>query len=110
MKNLKEKLLEQFNSSIDNLLANLNLVGKSKDEVKEVRNFLEEALSDRMNLFILENLSSEGLKKYEELISVKDPNFAEIKNLIISDIKDFKNLLQKDLADFNQEAVGNFNK
>jgi hypothetical protein len=110
MENLKEKLLEQFNSLVDDLLINLNLAGKSEQEVQGIRHFLEEALSDRVNLFILENLSSEGLKKYEELISVDNPNFTEIETLIISDIKDFQDLLQKDLSEFSQEAISNFSK
>ncbi len=110
MKNSKEKLLEQFNLVVSDLLGSLNLSDKKEQEISEIRHFLENALSDRVNLFILENLSSEGLKKYEELIFVEDPDFTEIKNLVISDINDFKSLLKKDLNDFAQEAMGNFNK
>ncbi len=110
MEKLKEKLLDQFNSVVNDLLASLNLLGKTEQELKEIRHFLEDALSDRVNLFILENLSSEGLKKYEELISVENPDFVEIKGLIISDIKDFQDLLKKDLNEFIKEAMGNFNK
>ena len=110
MENLKEKLLDEFNLVVNDLLFILNLSEKNEQELQEIRHFLEEALSDRVNLFILENLSSGGLKKYEELVSNDNPDFAEIKNLIISDIKDFQRLLQKDLSEFSQEVMSNFNK
>ncbi|MDD3711501.1 MAG: hypothetical protein PHP37_02815 [Patescibacteria group bacterium] len=110
MMDLEKKLLDQFNLVLDDLMASLNLSERSEKEIKEIRSFLQEALGDRVNLFILENLSSEGLAIYEKMISEKEVDFKKIGDFVVSDIKDFKNLLQKDLTDFAKEALSNFNK
>lgn len=110
MKNLEENLLNHFSLVVEDLMSNLNLTDRSEDEVREIRSFLQEALSDRVNLFILEKLSSSGLANYEKLISEEPVDFNKVAELIISDIKDFKNLLQQDLTEFAKEAVNNFIK
>lgn len=110
MMDLEKKLLDQFNLVLDDLMVSLNLSERSEKEIQEIRSFLQEALGDRINLFILENLSSEGLVIYEKMISEKEVDFKKIGDFIVSDIKDFKNLLQKDLTDFTKEALSNFNK
>ncbi len=110
MKDLEKKILNQFDSVVDDLMSNLNLSDRSEKETQEIHSFLREALGDRVNLFILENLSSDGLGAYEKLISVEDVDLKKMEELIIFDIKNFKNLLQEDLANFAKEVAGNFNK
>jgi uncharacterized protein YpuA (DUF1002 family) len=110
MKNLEENLLIHFSSVVDDLMNNLNLANRNEKEVQEIRSFLQEALSDRVNLFILEKLSSAGLDNYEKLISQSQVDFNKVAELIMSDIKDFRSLLRQDLADFAKEAVNNFVK
>lgn len=110
MKNLEENLLIHFSSVVDDLMNNLNLANRNEKEVQEIRSFLQEALSDRVNLFILEKLSSAGLDSYEKLISQSQVDFNKVAELIMSDIKDFRSLLRQDLADFAKEVVNNFVK
>lgn len=110
MNNFKDNLLSGFKTFTDNLMNSLNLSDRDDKEIGEIRHFLEEALGDRVNLFILENLSSAGLEKYEKLITATEIDFAKVNELMVSDIENFKEKLTKDLSDFIKEAKGNFVK
>ncbi len=107
MPNLQKNLLDQFDSSIQELLKEIDLSQKSEEQINKLKSYLQESLGDRIILFVLENLSSKGLEQYEKLITQDSPDTSEINNLLHSDIKDFKNRLRVDLIKFSQAYLNN---
>ena len=109
MTNLQNNLLSQFHSSIDDLLKNIDLTGKTEDQINKLKLFLEDSLGDRIILFILENLSSKGLEEYERLIAQEEADISKINELIYADVGNFADLLKNDLIKFAKESLENIN-
>lgn len=110
MKTINEQLLKQNDLSIDDLMNSLNLEGKSEKEINEIRLLVQDALGERISLFILENLSSSGLDDYQKLVSASEPDIDKIKELIFSGIDNFANRLRDVLSNLQEEIIKKFSK
>ncbi len=104
------KMSKKIEEVINDLIASLNLSGKSESEIKELRSFLEGALTERISVFILKNLSGEKLSEYESIIDNKIIEPTMISNFLNESISNFEERLREDLLSFQQEVISKFNK
>lgn len=105
MSNFSGDLSEKLDSFVDDFLSVLDLSNRSKSEREKIRIFTENALSDKVSLFILKNLRGEQLDQYEELIMNRDVDLLKIKDFLEKNIKNYKNRLEDYLKEFQQEIA-----
>ncbi|HPT08166.1 MAG TPA: DUF5663 domain-containing protein [bacterium] len=89
MNTLNENSTE-LNPLVEGLIDRFNLRNLPEEDLNEFRVNLEQQISRRLGLVILENLSEEGLKEYEESLSdilIPDPEkISEITKKYIPDL------------------------
>lgn len=109
MKSFSDNLLSDLDVFVSNFLSILDLSSRSEEEKYKIRLFAEDALSDRISLFILRNLRGEQLSEYEEMIKEEDINPIKINNFLETNINDYKKRLEEDLKEFQQEIAEKIN-
>jgi hypothetical protein len=92
MNNLDQNSTE-FNPLIEGLIDRFNLRNLSEEDLNEFRINMEQQISRRLGLVILENLSEEGLKEYEESLS----------DLLIPDPEKINEITKKYIPDLDQK-------
>lgn len=109
MKNFSDNLLNDLDSLVLDFMSSLDLSNRSEEEKYKIKLFTEDALSDRISLFVLRNLRGDQLSQYEEMIKEDNLDPVKINKFLEESISDYKNRLTQDLQEFQQEVIEKIN-
>jgi len=109
MKNFSDNLLNDLDSLVLDFMSALDLSNRSEEEKYKIKLFTEDALSDRISLFVLRNLRGEQLSQYEKMIKEDDLDPVKINKFLEENIADYKDRLTQDLQEFHQEVLEKIN-
>ncbi len=98
------KLLNDFDRLVDSFVSFFDLSGRSAEEIKKIRVLSENALSDRISLFILKNLHGEHLEQYNEMLKEEGVEPLKIIKFLEENIFDYENRLTQNLQDLQKEV------
>ena len=109
MNNFSDNLLKNLEQLVSEFMSSFDLSNRSEEEVERIKLFAEDALSDRISLFILRNLRGAQLFQYEEMIAKEDVDPIKINKFLEENITDYKSRLTEDLQEFQQEILEKIN-
>lgn len=109
MNNLSTNLLNDLERLVNEFMSSFDLSNRSAEEIEKIKLFAEDALSDRVSLFVLRNLRGKQLEQYEEMIEVEDVDPLKINKFLEENISDYKNRLIQDLQELQQEVLEKIN-
>lgn len=103
------KLLKDFEHLVDEFVSSFDLSGRSAEELEKIKIFGENALNDRISLFILKNLHGERLEQYNEMLKEEGAEPLKIIKFLEENIFDYKNRLIQDLQNLQKEVQEKIN-
>ncbi len=109
MNNLSVNLLNDLERLVNEFMSSFDLSNRSAEEIEKIKLFAEDALSDRVSLFVLRNLRGKQLEQYEEMIEAEDVDPLKINKFLEENISDYKNRLIQDLQELQQEVLEKIN-
>ena len=109
MNNLSVNLLNDLERLVNEFMSSFDLSNRSAEEIEKIKLFAEDALSDRVSLFVLRNLRGKQLEQYEEMIEAEDVDPLKINKFLEENIFDYKNRLIQDLQELQQEVLEKIN-
>jgi hypothetical protein len=109
MNNLSTNLLNDLERLVNEFMSSFDLSNRSAEEIEKIKLFAEDALSDRVSLFVLRNLRGKQLEQYEEMIEAEDVDPLKINKFLEENIFDYKNRLIQDLQELQQEVLEKIN-
>lgn len=113
MDNLKSNFSEEnsFDPFIETLIDRFQLRNLPEEELNDFKNNMEQQISRRLGLVILENLNEAGLKEYEEALSeILIPDPEKIKEITQKYIPDLGDKVKVALENFIREIEQTFSK
>lgn len=104
-KSAADPFLDKSQEFVSQFFSGLETSNLDKKELKEMRDRVEEGLTERVLGFILNNLSGEQLDNFEDLVTKQKPNQKDLQDFITTNIDNFFLKLEADLLRYQEEII-----